>query len=262
MEPSDRSGVAAAVPGPSTDEAATPSIDAGQPARGCPFLIAASGDWRMDVPSREHRCGAFVPWTSLATEKQARLCLTGDHLRCATYVASVAARESRTGTPDPPERAGRWALARTTPLIADGGGARARLAGILSDRRRWPAIPALVLVVALVAIGLSGFRSEAPVAVLSSASPETTPLASPTATPSPTPAPSPVATATQTAEPTVAPTIAPSPTPAYRTIYVVVSGDTLSAIAAKFNTTVAAISTLNGITNPASLHVGQKLKIP
>jgi LysM repeat protein len=100
------------------------------------------------------------------------------------------------------------------------------------------------------------------VAVLSSASPETTPLASPTATPSPTPAPSPVATATQTAEPTVAPTIAPSPTPAYRTIYVVVSGDTLSAIAAKFNTTVAAISTLNGITNPASLHVGQKLKIP
>ena len=44
--------------------------------------------------------------------------------------------------------------------------------------------------------------------------------------------------------------------------YKVKTGDTLVGIAAKFGTTPKAIATLNGITDPTSLHAGQVLKIP
>jgi hypothetical protein len=43
---------------------------------GCPFLLAEAGGWRLDAPSRDHRCAAFSPAAPLAPEKQARLCLT------------------------------------------------------------------------------------------------------------------------------------------------------------------------------------------
>src|SRR5215211_2806923 len=59
----------------------------------CPFLIAASGEWRLAMPDKEHRCGAFAPLTVLALEKQGRLCLTPGHPQCQTYIASLEARE-------------------------------------------------------------------------------------------------------------------------------------------------------------------------
>ena len=46
------------------------------------------------------------------------------------------------------------------------------------------------------------------------------------------------------------------------TTYTVVSGDTLSAIAKKFGTTVSAIASLNGIADVNKIKVGQVLKIP
>jgi len=48
------------------------------------------------------------------------------------------------------------------------------------------------------------------------------------------------------------------PTPS---TYTVVSGDTLSGIAARFGTTVAKLQALNGIKDPNLIHVGQVLKI-
>ncbi len=50
-------------------------------------------------------------------------------------------------------------------------------------------------------------------------------------------------------------------TPSTKT-YTVVAGDTLSAIALRFGTTVKAICDLNGITNPDIINVGQVLLIP
>ena len=46
------------------------------------------------------------------------------------------------------------------------------------------------------------------------------------------------------------------------TTYTVVSGDTLSAIAQRFGTTVSAIASLNGIADVNKIKVGQVLKIP
>lgn len=43
--------------------------------------------------------------------------------------------------------------------------------------------------------------------------------------------------------------------------YTVKSGDTLSGLASKYNTTVSAIASANGISNPNKIYVGQKLKI-
>ena len=66
------------------------------------------------------------------------------------------------------------------------------------------------------------------------------------------------------ATPTLIPTAAPaiiSTADAY-IIYVVQDGDTLSQIAVDHDTTVAAIAQLNGIANPRTIFVGQRLRIP
>lgn len=47
-----------------------------------------------------------------------------------------------------------------------------------------------------------------------------------------------------------------------QTVYVVQRGDTLSAIARRFTTTVAALVKLNNIRNPSLIYVGQRLLIP
>jgi LysM repeat protein len=86
--------------------------------------------------------------------------------------------------------------------------------------------------------------------------------ASPTTAVSPSPSPEPSETASPTASPTATPepTPAPTPTPAPVT-YIVQSGDTLNAIAARFGTTVQAIMDANGLTSDEIL-IGQVLIIP
>lgn len=238
--------------------------------RGCPFLLAEAGGWRLDLPSRDHRCAAFVPPAPLAPEKQVRLCLTAEHTSCATYLASLAARTARLGTTSG-DRATRWGLARTTTVIEDPGGVRAWLVGAALDRRRWPAIPAILLVTTLFTLALSGFRPDLPSAAVASASPEASTPPAPTpapVTPAPataTPTAAPSEPATGSPSPTAAPSVAPTPAataePTFR-IYEVKSGDTLSAIAARYDTTVAALVNLNNLKNASVLHVGQELLIP
>ncbi len=62
-------------------------------------------------------------------------------------------------------------------------------------------------------------------------------------------------------EPPGSPPSAPPP-PAEGGTYIVQPGDTLSGIAAKFGTTVQALSALNGIANPNYIFAGQTLKVP
>lgn len=57
-----------------------------------------------------------------------------------------------------------------------------------------------------------------------------------------------------------APAPAPAPKPVYVPTYTVHAGDTLSAIAAKFGVSEQKIMSLNGISNPNLIYVGQVLK--
>lgn len=61
--------------------------------------------------------------------------------------------------------------------------------------------------------------------------------------------------------PAVKPTPAPAPKPAASGTYTVKPGDTLSGIAAKHGTTVAALASLSGIANPDRIQAGQVLKV-
>src|SRR5512140_94522 len=147
------------------------------PAPGYPAPVmteetpASDGAYRMSVPDREHRCAAFVPPTSLALAKQARLCLTANHPGCATYIASISARQARVGSGERRDRAGRWGIARTMPVIEEVGGLRATLGALLADRRTWPAIPAVLLATLLLALGLSGSWAKAPPSAVASPTP-------------------------------------------------------------------------------------------
>jgi LysM repeat protein len=247
--------------------ASADNIDLSLPS-GCPFLLAEGGGWRLGLPSRDHRCAAFSPPAPLSPEKQARLCLTPTHTACATYIASLSARTSRLGAPSP-ERATRWGLARTTTVIEDPGGLRARAAAFLLDRRRWPAIPAVLLVTTLFTLALSGFRGGSSIPASSSPSPGhlgTTPATAPPRTPAPstggTAEPSePATTPRPTPRPSATPRGTAGPVETFRT-YRVKSGDTLSSIASVYGTTPKAIAQLNGITVSSTLHIGQVLKIP
>jgi LysM repeat protein len=238
--------------------------------RGCPFLVSESGGWRLGLPSREHRCGAFSPAAPLSPEKQARLCLTPKHTGCATYLASLNARTERLGAA-PVRRATRWGLARTTSVIEDPGGVRARILGAVLDRRRWPAIPALILVTTLFVLALSGLRAGLPALSVATASPgQPATQAAPTLV-TQVPAGSSAARSPATSAATGAPDRAtPAPTAAaasaeprssFRT-YKVRSGDTLGAIASKFETTVTALVALNHLPDAGRLSVGQVLLIP
>jgi LysM repeat protein len=241
---------------------------------GCPFLLAQAGGWRLDLPSKDHRCAAFTPASPLSPEKQARLCLTPTYSGCATYLASMAAREARLGAV-PGDRATRWGLARTTTVIEDAGGIRGRMTSALLDRRRWPAIPAVLLVATLFALALSGFQVDAPATASSTSSPDPTPAGTPSSTrdPGAVATDPPAQTAPPTAAPTTVPTVAPTatpvttpkptkkPAPAFRT-YTVQQGDTLSGIAGRFGTTTQALMDLNNITNANQLSIGQILRIP
>lgn len=74
----------------------------------------------------------------------------------------------------------------------------------------------------------------------------------------------PPATSTPTATPLVpvATATADVNAPVPGNIYIVVPGDTLGRIAARFNTTIATLAQLNGITNPNTIYSGQRLIIP
>jgi LysM repeat protein len=69
------------------------------------------------------------------------------------------------------------------------------------------------------------------------------------------PTPAPLITPTPTATPM--PTVAPA-----QRVHIVEQGDTLLYIAAKYKTTVDAITRLNKLDDPHSLSIGQKLLIP
>ena len=242
----------------------------------CPYLLAEDGAWRSSSPARDHRCTAVVPPAPLTPEKQRRLCLVADHRSCATFQAATGAGEVGAISAIAAHRVGRptRAMARTTPLVLDHGRITFGMPMLRAQGRGigQGAIVGLMAVafVLLVLPRLStGNGSPTPsggrFAGAAQASPTRAPAtkrpassaAAPTAAPSHTLVPTEVQ---PTAKPTKSPP--PSATPvAIPASYKVRSGDTLSGIAARFQTTVRALVKLNGIKDPGHLRVGQELRL-
>ncbi len=162
-----------------------------------------------------------------------------------------------------------WPPVRSTPLVLEssrGGagelpvgtgraGGQALLVGLM-------ALAFLVLVIARTTAPSQAPPAPSGPSIVISASPTTRSSASlpPVATASPSVAPDGSPAPSGTAGPT--PGTPASPSPSTARSYTVQSGDTLSGIAARFGTTVEAITRANGITNPRLIRVGQVLIIP
>ncbi len=224
----------------------------------CPYLVAEGGRWRALEPSRDHRCTAVAGVDPVPVEIQRRRCLRPEHLTCSAY---LAARSTEAATPAP---AGRRRFVATTPVVIE----RARqgiASGAVLPRDRGLRIAGAVVVVVAIAAFVAARWPFGP-AGGGTMSPSPTSVAAASATPQATPSPSAAATATPAPTPaatrTPRPTRSPKPTAAPAHTYTVQRGDTLSAIAARFGTTVQAIVKLNGIKDPALIRRGQVLKIP
>jgi LysM repeat protein len=234
----------------------------GRPLIGqCPYLAAQGGAWRSATPAREHRCGAVTPPAPLAVEKQRRLCLTPDHLTCATY---EAARAARWIAPDRPATLPR-PVARTTPVVLDRGRVNLAIPALRADRSTGQVVLVGVLVIAFVAIVLAKLSSGGPTVVggaVASSSPRASVAGAGHGPGSASSAPtgqggSPGPSASGAGSPP--PSGAPTPRP---TTYTVHAHDTLAGIAKRFGTTAAILAKLNKIKDPTKLTVGQVLKLP
>jgi LysM repeat protein len=246
----------------------------------CPYLATLDGTWRSATAVRDHRCMAVSPPVQLALEKQRRLCLVDDHVNCATYGAAQAAQVAQVG---PSERhvVHSRPIARMTPVILDQGRFDLRVPQLRTDRVSGQAVLVAMLAVAVAAIllarppGDAGFGAlgadRSPTAGTSAGVPTDAAAASASAEPAETEAPAETASPTESAAPPSASsapssTAPPSGASAQPTTsgatYKVKSGDTLSAIAARFGTTTRTLIRLNSITDPSKLKIGQVLKLP
>jgi LysM repeat protein len=249
----------------------------------CPYLLAASGEWRSSSASRDHRCHAVAPAAALTTEKQRRLCLVDEHTGCSTYRAATALLEeahSPAAAPRPLHRP----VTKTAPLVLDRGRIALTVPGFpsLSERGIGQGGLVAVMVVAFGALVVARLGDAGPGLVPGGAGSEATPRPTtvatapagatdapasadpvpertlvPTeveATPAPTAEPTPDGQATQ--QPT------PRPTRDAPSTYTVKSGDTLAGIASVYGTTWQELAELNGIDDPRRLRVGQELQLP
>lgn len=226
----------------------------------CPYLVAGGGRWRALEPSRDHRCTAVAGADPVPVEIQRRRCLRPEHATCSAY---LAARSKDAAAPSP---AGRRHFLASTPVVVERARRGLGTAPGLRSNRMLQGVGVAVVIVAVVAFAVARwpFGSTGSTSVLPTLSP--TPAATPAVTPLPTPlltpSPSPTAAPTPVATRTPRPSRSPRPTAVASRTYTVKPGDTLSGIAARFGTTVAAIVKLNGIKDPRLIRSGQVLKIP
>lgn len=227
----------------------------------CPLLGLPDDQLsRFSYPSVGHRCRADDSPRAIDLGHQAAFCLTAMYPECPRYRAAAVSRRPGAATPATAEASG-VALERARADAGGPGGHGRQPPGRTSRRRR---VAAMVLVGAVLAGAayLAGptivdwMRQVGAGVAVTSPSRSTPPPATPAPTMT-TPAPTPTATRAPTATPS--PTRTPAATPQ---IHVVVRGETLGVIAARYGVTVAAVKKANGITDVGLIYVGQRLVIP
>jgi nucleoid-associated protein YgaU len=233
--------------------------------RICPFLALAD-DHRtvVDGYDPDHRCHALAEPDALDRTRQLQLCLNEAHRDCERYLAAVQVR--RADGPIQPVPAPDARLARTR-LVLDASGSTRRIDSdltLIGPRARRvvlagvAAVLGVLVLVSGVADGLAGLV----VRPSMSPTPETESTAIPSSTAAPASA-APTATPTPTPVPVTPAPTTPAPVSSAATqSYVVQQGDTLSAIATRFATTVAAIQEANGLGENDVINIGQVLVIP
>jgi LysM repeat protein len=261
--------------------AAGPRVDAGPPEAdvdpfaACRYLVAANGGWRSSDAIRDHRCAALDPPSPISLDKQRRLCLAGAHVSCPTFLAARAERSRALGSVDPAWEPAR-PVVRTAPVLVGSPQRDRAFAGLVTPARLGEAALGIMAIVVVVLLGSrllggAGTPEPSPIAGVGATD---TPTAAVGASPSSaagspgtddsTPTPAGSGDASVSPEPTAAGSAAPSakPSASPKRTYKVKSGDTLTAIAARYGTTVTAIMKLNKIKDARSIRSGQVLKIP
>ena len=245
----------------------------------CPLLQSHDGAWRSADASRDHRCWAITPAAQLTLDKQRQLCLTPAYAGCATFTAAAGGWVDSAPGVHAPRAADSllWPAVRATPLALEPLRGRTGSLPVTSGRAGGQALLVALMVLAFlvlviarttapstqgplastglpggVAVSTGGPASVAPTGTAPS-SPTPTMSTAPASSPPPSPSPTP-----PVSKATPVPTAAPSGA----RHYTVQRGDTLSGIAARFGTTVAAIRKANGITDPRVIRVGRVLIIP
>jgi LysM repeat protein len=228
----------------------------------CPLLgLPDDPVTRFSFPSEAHRCRATDRPRSIELDHQAAFCLGGNYPACARYQAVAAPGRSSAPQPASAPAATRGA----GPVPATKAASAAEPVPARSPRSgRWRR--AVVVIVVAVVLAVAAYLA-GPVVVdwLRQAG---------VGTVTASPAASIVVLATRdagrpatTAASTVSPgssrtrTSRPSPTPTPR-VHVVVAGETLTAIAARYGVTVNAVADANSITNARLIYVGERFVIP
>jgi LysM repeat protein len=245
------------------------------PFAACRYLFAASGGWRASDAIRDHRCAALDPPSPIALEKQRRLCLTGAHAVCPTFLAAREERGRTLGSVDPG-----WAPARpvvrTAPVVVGSPQRDRAFAGLLMPARLGEVALGVMAIVVVVLLGSrllggAGVPEPSPIAaVAASATPAASVDAGPSAvarSPGPDESGSPSgssssSSASPDASAASSPLSSASPAASPKRTHKVRSGETLSMIAAKYGTTVTALVKLNKIKNPSLIHAGLVLRLP
>jgi LysM repeat protein len=241
----------------------------------CPFLRSRDGGWTSTVASRDLRCWAVHPAAQPAGQKQRQLCVVAAHDTCATFLAATF--DAVAGEPEAAEEL-LWPAGSPVPVALESVHSRPGPT-VGTPRTGGQVVLIGLMVVAFLALviaranplgGGSGSAPPSPTAassLVAEASATALPSQAASASPAPpgstAPSPSPSATASAVpASPAPSPAASsPAPSASQRT-YKVRAGDTLSAIAAKFSTTVTAITKANKIADPRNIHAGQVLVIP
>jgi LysM repeat protein len=240
----------------------------------CPYLgLAGDPATHYAFPSGAQRCHAAARPVEVDAAKQARDCLTAQHVTCPRYHPPAGPTAHRTLDPIP---AADLSLERVGPA---GGYIRAVPVPGRPRRRR---LARLILLASLLAIAGAGglwFGGRlaaqlgggpqppaSPAGALASPSSIAVVAATPSVTADATSTPQPTPSLTPT--PTLPTTVGPTATVRPPVVYVVVRGDTLIGIARRFGVSVAAVKSANRIRNPNVVRnpnlifAGQELVIP